>query len=170
MSRTELATLAAETRLAQLDLNAARRAHQAGQATDREVEMSEASRDSALDFYEEAEALADEATPMFAPRPWLADGAYVPTESRDEADQAFAAEAPAPRFSLLLSFIRGEEPGSTTFDSQAAAETYVRQELRDLSSIWRVRVLDPAGQVVRLAVRSGYNATGRSWIWATPIS
>jgi hypothetical protein len=73
-------------------------------------------------------------------------------------------------FTLLLSFIRGEEPGSTTFDSQQAAETYVRQELRDLSSIWRVRVLNPAGETVRLAVRSGYNASGKGWIWATPIT
>lgn len=81
---TELLELAADTRLAQLDLNAARRAHALGQVTDRELSMTEAERDSALEFYEEAEALADEAAPLFAPRPWLADGAYVPAESRDE--------------------------------------------------------------------------------------
>lgn len=94
---TELLTLAAETRLAQHDLlwvrDAARR--EPAQATAQELREATARRDAALDAYEEAEALADEAAPLFAPRPWLADNAYVPAESRDEADRAFAEELQA---------------------------------------------------------------------------
>jgi hypothetical protein len=69
----DLRHLAAETRLAQLDLNAALRAQALGQATDYEVSVAEFDRDAALEFFEEAEALADEALPLFAPRPWFDD-------------------------------------------------------------------------------------------------
>jgi hypothetical protein len=78
---------------------------------------------------------------------------------------------PPAQFRLLYSSVRGDDfPGSDTFASLAEAEAHVRRELTSLSSIWRVRVLDAAGQVVRLAVRSGYNASGRGWVWATPLS
>lgn len=108
---TELLTLAADARLAQLDLNAARRAHQAGQVTDRELSMTEAERDSALEFYEEAEALADEAAPLFAPRPWLADGAYVP----DEVEQDWATEVLAPAKPRLRCAQCGSDHGRKGF-------------------------------------------------------
>lgn len=86
---TELLTLAAETRLAQHDLlwvrDAARR--EPAQATAQELREATARRDDALDAYEEAEALTDEATPLFAPRPWLAEDAYRP-----DCDLAWAEE------------------------------------------------------------------------------
>lgn len=66
MNAIELQTLAAEARLAQLDLDAVHLAARVGQATDDEVGQAVGERDCALDLYEEAEALADEAP---APRP-----------------------------------------------------------------------------------------------------
>jgi hypothetical protein len=100
MNTIDLRRLAAETRLAQLDLNAARRAAEVGQATDREVSMAEAGRDSALEFYEEAEALADEATPLFSPRPWLTDPYLLAVADLAEATWA-AREADVSRETLV---------------------------------------------------------------------
>lgn len=74
-------------------------------------------------------------------------------------------------FTLLLSSVRGDDyPGSGKFGSLTEAEAHVRRNLTGISSVWRVRVLDQAGTPVRIAVRSGHNASGKSWIWGTPIT
>lgn len=87
-----------------------------------------------------------------------------------ESEAAVSRETAEPGFRLLLSSVRGDDyPGSDTFASVAEARAHVRRELTSTTSVWRVRVLDSSGEVVRIAVRSGYNASGRSWIWATPL-
>jgi hypothetical protein len=112
---TSLHALAAETRLAQLDLNAARRAAEVGQATTRELEMAEAERDSALETYEEAEALADEALPLRAPRPWFSDSYLLGVGEIAEEIWAVTHE---------LAVSRETEPETASFEDPESDEPY----------------------------------------------
>jgi hypothetical protein len=52
------------------------------------------------------------------------------------------------------------------FQTIAEIKKVVPKALRDQTSYWRVWILDADGQKVVMGTRSGYNATGRSWVWA----
>lgn len=51
------------------------------------------------------------------------------------------------------------------FASVEDVERFTRQELRGLSSYWRVEVVDDDGVVVLRGTRSGPGGTGERWTW-----
>ncbi len=53
----------------------------------------------------------------------------------------------------------------TRFASLDQIESYVRHELRGLSTFWQVRVIDDDGTVVRYGFRAGPGGTGETWVW-----
>lgn len=53
----------------------------------------------------------------------------------------------------------------TTFNSHTDIRRYLRHQLRDLTFIHRVTVIDPAGKGICYAVRAGRDGTGNRWAW-----
>lgn len=51
------------------------------------------------------------------------------------------------------------------FASHDDVERYVRRELRGISDLWRVEVVDDDGVVLRRGTRSGRNGTSEPWTW-----
>jgi hypothetical protein len=51
------------------------------------------------------------------------------------------------------------------FTTVTDAQKYVRREFRDLPVYWRVWIYDSDGCKVITGTRSGYNSTGKRWIF-----
>lgn len=56
----------------------------------------------------------------------------------------------------------------TRFADLDQIKHYVATELRGLSIIWQVRVIDDDGTVLQYGFRSGRGGTGARWIWQPP--
>lgn len=54
----------------------------------------------------------------------------------------------------------------TVFATAVEVRRYVREELNDISSYWRVSVLDRDGVTVGSGVRKGFGGTGKTWSWS----
>ncbi|WP_460491704.1 hypothetical protein [Dactylosporangium cerinum] len=51
------------------------------------------------------------------------------------------------------------------FASVDDVERYVRHDLRGVTALWQVQVVDDDGVIVRRGTRSGRNGTGGRWTW-----
>jgi hypothetical protein len=76
------------------------------------------------------------------------------------------SDAGAPFTYVVVSINGGEYPQKQPFQTLAGVRKAVPGILRDQTSYWRVWVLDQGGRRVLMGTRSGYNATGNSWVWA----
>lgn len=67
---------------------------------------------------------------------------------------------------VVVSINGGEYPQKQPFQTLAGVKKAVPKALTDQTCYWRVWVLDEQGRKVLMGTRSGYNATGRGWVWA----
>jgi hypothetical protein len=55
------------------------------------------------------------------------------------------------------------------FATAVKVRRYVREELNDISSYWRVSVIDRSGVTVGFGLRKGLGGTGKTWSWSGAI-
>lgn len=53
----------------------------------------------------------------------------------------------------------------TTFTSHTDIRRYLRHQLRDLTFIHQITVIDPTGKALSRATRTGRSGTGNRWTW-----
>ncbi|MGI5243356.1 hypothetical protein [Dactylosporangium sp. CA-139066] len=58
----------------------------------------------------------------------------------------------------------------TRFSDLDEIKRYVRTELRGMSVLWQVRVIDDAGAVLMYGFRAGPGGTGERWTWRPPTT